>query len=140
MTKKNVAVLTGVLVAGLVSLCPAFAQQSKYPFNDPNLPEEKRIDNLLSLMTMEEKIDCLGTRTGVPRLGVPNIGSSEGIHGVVQREAAAIGRQPITTTQFPQPPGMGESWDPGAGASGRLAWRVMKRASSRRRQSTTGRF
>jgi beta-glucosidase len=47
----------------------------------------------------------------VPRLGVPNFGNSEGIHGVVQREARGK-RLPITTTQFPQPPGMGESWDP----------------------------
>ncbi len=73
---------------------------------------EKRIDNLLSLMTLDEKIDCLGTRTGVPRLGVPNFGSSEGIHGVVQRGGGRVGRPAITTTQFPQPPGMGESWDP----------------------------
>ncbi len=75
---------------------------------------EKRIDNLLSLMTIDEKVGCLGTRTGVPRLGVPNIGSSEGIHGVVQRERRQGGyeRSAITTTQFPQPPGMGESWDP----------------------------
>jgi len=82
-----------------------------YPFDDPNLPAAQRIDNLLSLMTVEEKIDCLGTLTGVPRLGVPNIGSSEGIHGVVQREPR-FGRKPITTTQFPQPPGMGATWDP----------------------------
>ncbi|HZZ38619.1 MAG TPA: glycoside hydrolase family 3 C-terminal domain-containing protein [Acidobacteriaceae bacterium] len=86
-------------------------QQSRYPFDNPRLPAEQRIDNLLSLMTVDEKIDCLGTDTAVPRLGVPNIGSSEGIHGVVQREPRA-GRQPITTTQFPQPPGMGASWDP----------------------------
>ncbi|HEV2277442.1 MAG TPA: glycoside hydrolase family 3 C-terminal domain-containing protein [Acidobacteriaceae bacterium] len=90
---------------------PAFSQQPKYPFNDPNLSADKRIDNLLSLMTADEKIDCLGTQTQVPRLGVPNIGSSEGIHGVVQRQGRP-GRPPITTTQFPQPVGMGESWDP----------------------------
>jgi beta-glucosidase len=108
MTKKRFAVLLCSLVVGL---SPAFSQQAKYPFNDPSLPEDKRIDNLLLLMTAEEKIDCLGTRTGVPRLGVPNIGSSEGIHGVVQREER-FGRKPITTTQFPQPPGMGDSWDP----------------------------
>ncbi|MHB2009870.1 MAG: glycoside hydrolase family 3 C-terminal domain-containing protein [Acidobacteriaceae bacterium] len=109
----------------LLSVVPSFAQQKRqgpppqvdqwhlqhHPFDDPNLATEQRIDNLLSLMTTDEKIDCLGTQTGVPRLGVPNIGSSEGIHGVVQREAR-LGRQPITTTQFPQPPGMGESWDP----------------------------
>jgi beta-glucosidase len=57
-------------------------------------------------MTTDEKIHCLGTRTGVP-----NIGSSEGIHRVAQRQPL-INNQPITTTQFPQPPGMGESWDP----------------------------
>ena len=76
--------MLSLLVLGLV---PALAQQSSAPFKDPSLPMEKRIENLLSLMTIEEKIDCLGTRTGVPRLGVPNFGSSEGIHGVVQREA-----------------------------------------------------
>ena len=71
----------------VVGLSPAPAQQPKYPFDDPSLPMEKRIDNLLSLMTINEKIDCLGTNTGVPRLGVMNYGASEGIHGVVQREA-----------------------------------------------------
>lgn len=94
-----------------VSVSSLLAQQPRYPFDNPRLPAEQRIDNLLSLMTIDEKIDCLGTQTGVPRLGVPNIGSSEGIHGVVQREPRA-GRQPIATTQFPQPPGMGASWNP----------------------------
>jgi len=99
------------LCLSILVLVPAAAQTPRYPFLDPNLPAEQRIDNLLSLMTTEEKVDCLGTRTGVPRLGVPNIGASEGIHGVVQRQAWGK-RQPITTTQFPQPPGMGETWDP----------------------------
>ena len=108
MMKKQVAALFSLVLSGFV---PALAQLPNYPFNDPSLPMERRIDNLLSLMTTEEKVACLGTQTGVPRLGVKNVGSSEGIHGVVQREAR-FGRQPITTTQFPQPPGMGESWDP----------------------------
>ncbi|MGB6721820.1 MAG: glycoside hydrolase family 3 C-terminal domain-containing protein [Terracidiphilus sp.] len=108
MTGKPLIALLCLLAGGLGT---ALAQQPKYPFNDPALPMEKRIDNLLSLMTVDEKIDCLGTNTGVPRLGVMNYGSSEGIHGVVQREQRGT-RMPVTTTQFPQPPGMGESWDP----------------------------
>ncbi|HUA97194.1 MAG TPA: glycoside hydrolase family 3 C-terminal domain-containing protein [Terracidiphilus sp.] len=109
MKNKSFAAL---LCSLAVSCTPLFAQQPpRYPFDNPRLPAEQRIDNLLSLMTTDEKIDCLGTQTGVPRLGVPNIGSSEGIHGVVQREPRP-GRPPITTTQFPQPPGMGASWDP----------------------------
>ncbi|HEX4067461.1 MAG TPA: glycoside hydrolase family 3 C-terminal domain-containing protein [Acidobacteriaceae bacterium] len=109
MRFRNLFVLLGSLA---LTSTPIFAQQqTHYPFNDPTLPADKRIDNLLSLMTTDEKIAVLGTQTEVPRLGVPNIGSSEGIHGVVQREAR-FGREPITTTQFPQPPGMGDSWDP----------------------------
>src|ERR1035438_8670169 len=48
---------------------PLSAQSVPYPFNDPDLPVEKRIDNLLSLMTIDEKVACLGTNTstGKPR-------------------------------------------------------------------------
>ena len=106
--------LTSALTLTL-SLASASAQQ--YPFRDPSLSSQKRIDNLLSLMTLDEKIDCLGTNTAVPRLGVPSFGSSEGIHGVVQR--GGRGRDSITTTQFPQPPGMGETWDPALVQPGR---------------------
>jgi beta-glucosidase len=104
--------LSSIISLLALALAPATAQQSAQPFNDPALPMEKRIDNLLSLMTLDEKIDCLGTKTGVLRLGVPNFGSSEGIHGLQQRGGGNAQRKPITTTQFPQPPGMGESWDP----------------------------
>ncbi len=101
MVKKHLTILLCLLTIGL---SPALAQPAKYPFNDPSLPAEKRIDNLLSLMTSDEKAGCLGGNTAVPRLGVMGYGNSEGIHGVAQRD--------ITTTQFPQPPGMGASWDP----------------------------
>ncbi|MFT4076761.1 MAG: glycoside hydrolase family 3 C-terminal domain-containing protein [Asticcacaulis sp.] len=101
-----------VLAASIVCAgVPALAQDA-YPFRNPDLPAEQRIDNVLSLMTIDEKIDILGTQTGVPRLGIANIGSSEGIHGVVQRGGGKRNLTPITTTQFPQPPGMGETWDP----------------------------
>jgi beta-glucosidase len=98
----------------LVLVCRWGLAQAAHPFLDPALPMDDRITNLLSLMTVDEKIDCLSTRTGVPRLGVPSFGNSEGIHGVVQRgnTTGRYQRSAITTTQFPQPPGMGETWDP----------------------------
>lgn len=110
-TKRKIifAVLLSLLTMGPAA---AFAQQTTYPFNDPTMATEKRIDDLLSRMTIDEKIACFGTRTAVPRLGVKSFGSSEGIHGVVQRGGGKLERPIITTTQFPQPPGMGESWDP----------------------------
>jgi len=100
-------ILTSLLAAG-VSLR---AQQPTYPFQNPNLDADKRIDNLLSVMTIDEKITCLGIRTAVPRLGVREAGASEGIHGLQQRSTFGS-QKPITTTQFPQPPGMGSTWDP----------------------------
>jgi beta-glucosidase len=112
MMKNQFRIWMSISILGFaLGLIPALAQQAARPFNDPALGMEKRIDNLLSLMTVEEKVNCLGTNTGVPRLGVLSYGGSEGIHGVVQREARGK-HLPVTTTQFPQPPGMGESWDP----------------------------
>ena len=48
----------------------AASAQTSYPFQNPNLPVEQRIDNLLSLLTLQEKIDLLGKSINVPRLGV----------------------------------------------------------------------
>ena len=103
-TQGLVLVFSG-MICGQVS-----AQQGAFPFNDPALPADKRIADLLGRMTVDEKIACLSTKTGVARLGVKSFGSSEGIHGVVQR--GAYDGPVVTTTQFPQPPGMGETWDP----------------------------
>ena len=63
-------------------------------------------------MTVDEKVDALGVNSGVPRLGIPSVGMTEGIHGLVQRGAPQRGLPPIPTTQFPQPPGMGSTWNP----------------------------
>jgi beta-glucosidase len=77
MRERHLATLRSLLAFGSV---PALAQQTRYPFNDLLLPIEKWIDNLLSLMTIDEKINCLSTNTGVRRLGVMNSGSFEAIH------------------------------------------------------------
>jgi beta-glucosidase len=84
--------------------------QSQYPFQDPKLPLEQRVDNILSLMTLEEKIACLETNSGVPRLGIPNAGLSEGLHGLVRK--GTFGQKKIPTTSFAEVIGMAETWDP----------------------------
>jgi beta-glucosidase len=98
------------LVTALFASAAALAATE--PFRDPSLPTDQRVADLVSRMTVDEKIDALGTDSGVPRLGVPSFGASEGIHGVVQRGNAKWNLPEVTTTQFPQPPGMGASWDP----------------------------
>jgi len=94
------------------ALCASQAGAADVPFRDVSLTPEARIADILARMTADEKIDALSTDSGVPRLGIPSFGSTEGIHGIVRRGDQAHQKARITTTQFPQPPGMGASWDP----------------------------
>src|SRR5215203_2081944 len=87
-------------------------QPAQYPFQNPDLPIEQRVDNILSSMTLDEKIECLDTNPSVPRLGIKGSGHVEGIHGLTQGGPGKWGR-PLTvpTTTFPQGVGLGETWD-----------------------------
>ncbi|NDV94918.1 beta-glucosidase [Dysgonomonas sp. 521] len=95
--------------------------QHTYPFQNTALSDDKRLDNLLSLMTIDEKINALSTNLGVPRLGIRNTGHSEGLHGMALGGPGNWGgfkmvnyqRVPDTypTTTFPQAYGLGETWD-----------------------------
>ncbi|MDU1893000.1 MAG: glycoside hydrolase family 3 C-terminal domain-containing protein [Dysgonomonas sp.] len=76
---------------------------------------------ILSLMTIDEKINALSTNLGVPRLGIRDTGHSEGLHGMALGGPGNWGgfkmknyqRVPDTypTTTFPQAYGLGETWD-----------------------------
>lgn len=104
---------TRALCMAVAAMCAGAAHgQSGYPFLNTRLPAEARIDNILSLMTVQEKINALSTNSGVERLGIPSFGSTEGIHGVVQRGDQDFQPERTPTTQFVQPPGMGASWNP----------------------------
>jgi beta-glucosidase len=81
-----------------------------YPFRDPCLPLEDRVTNLLSLLTDQEKVTFLSERQpAVSRLSIAAFTTyTEGLHGL----GWAAGDPAILSTQFPQPSGMGETWDP----------------------------
>jgi beta-glucosidase len=92
-----------------------FAQQT-YPFQDIKLTDDQRLDNLISLMTLEEKIDNLSPRLpGVERLGVKETKISEGLHGLAlsgPANWAVKGKGASATTTFPQAIGLAQMWDP----------------------------
>jgi len=97
-------------VACLLSGKALYAQ---YPFNDTALPDEERIDNLISLMSLEEKISALGNNTYIPRLGVQGSASVEALHGVVLGGPTfGTSRETTPTTVSPQSYGLGHTWDP----------------------------
>jgi beta-glucosidase len=85
---------------------------SQYPFQNPALPREERITNILSLMTIDEKIACLSTNPSVPRLGIKGTPHVEGIHGLSQGGPANWRpKRIVPTTIFPQGIGMAQTWD-----------------------------
>jgi beta-glucosidase len=98
----------------LVAPCAAVAQT--YPFQDRNLSDDARLDNLISLMTLQEKIDNLSPLlAGVPRLGVKGTRIVEGLHGLAlsgPANWAVKGKGEAPTTTFPQAIGLAQMWDP----------------------------
>jgi Glycosyl hydrolase family 26/Glycosyl hydrolase family 3 N terminal domain len=87
--------------------------KTTYLFQNPDMPLEERVSNIVSLMTMDEKIAFLSQSPGVARLSIKRMGHVEGLHGLAQGTPGGWGRRgPITTTTFPQSIGMGETWDP----------------------------
>src|SRR5579864_2137130 len=65
------------------------------PFRDPSVPIAARVDDLVSRMTLEEKVpQMLHAAPAIPRLGIPAYNWwSEGLHGVANTGYA---------TAFPQ--------------------------------------
>jgi beta-glucosidase len=80
------------------------AQQASSPFQDEALPVDKRVDDLVSRMTLEEKASQLVNRTrAIPRLGVPEYNIwSEALHGVAGGGFATV---------FPQAIGLAATFD-----------------------------
>jgi len=112
--------MTKIGLVGLLLMCgvPAIAQQRSQQgavYADSSAPVEARITDLLSRMTLDEKVDAFSTNPTVPRLGVVGTGHVEGLHGLALGGPGHWeGRQQtvIPTTTFPQSRGLGQTWDP----------------------------
>ncbi|MCM1504551.1 MAG: glycoside hydrolase family 3 C-terminal domain-containing protein [Muribaculum sp.] len=80
------------------------AQVKAYPFRDTNLDYEERVENLISLLTPEEKVGLMMNKSiSVDRLGIPSYNWwSEACHGVRQDGY----------TVYPQPIGMAAAFSP----------------------------
>jgi len=103
------------LAAAMAGTSVSAQGTNQYPFLNPSLPIEDRVDNIISLMTLNEKIAFLSSRPGVPRLGIRGSGQVEGLHGLQNSGTGGAGRRGnVPATTFPQAYGMAETWDPNA--------------------------
>jgi beta-glucosidase len=86
------------------------AQTYQYPFQNPTLPIETRVNNIDSLLTQAEKLSLLPEREpAISRLGLKAFTYySEGLHGL---GSGGNGGGSYTATQFCQAYGLGETWD-----------------------------
>src|SRR5205814_8776520 len=80
-------------------------QSSVPPYKDPSLPVERRVDDLLSRMTLEEKVSqMMNDAAPVERLGIPKYDWwNEALHGVARAGTATV---------FPQAIGLAATFDP----------------------------
>src|SRR4051812_40538285 len=79
-------------------------ETNKLPYLNTDLSIDQRVNDLVSRMTLEEKINqMVNDAPAIERLGVPKYNWwSEGLHGVARAGLATV---------FPQAIGMGATWD-----------------------------
>ncbi len=99
--------LASVAVAQTAAKKPAAAptqQHHSQIWFDATQPLEKRVDALVSSMTLEEKAEQMNNHApAIPRLGVPEYDYwSEGLHGIARSGYSTL---------FPQAIGMAATWD-----------------------------
>ena len=92
---------TAILFLGLFG-SPAYG--ADYPFQNPALPLDQRVADLVGRMTPEEKISQMSmTAAAIPRLGIPEYTWwNEGLHGIARSGYATV---------FPQAIGLAATWD-----------------------------
>ncbi len=97
------SVATIALLGNLVCSVPA---QTAPAFRNPTLPIEQRVQNLVQLMSLEEKVSQLShTSDAIPRLGIPEYNWwNEGLHGVARAGVATVFPQAIgSAATFDEP-------------------------------------
>lgn len=104
--KKGQTSLLVILLLLLTLSTNAQQTQNAFPFRNPSLPMEERLNDLVSRMTLQEKADqLLYTAPAIPRLGIPSYNWwNEALHGVARAGYATV---------FPQSITIADSWDEG---------------------------
>lgn len=117
MTRKNLSHLLLILTIGvLIASCSSQPEKK-------SLSMEQKIDSLLNLMTLEEKVTMIHasssfTSGAVPRLGIPEWTMSDGPHGVRKEHGRGwVGSESpeYFATYLPVGVSLGSTWNPELG-------------------------
>src|ERR1017187_7067323 len=85
--QKYFSLACSIGLAQLLLTIPTSGAENQAPYLDSQQPVETRVEDLLSRMTLEEKIsqvhaDSKFSTAAVPRLGIPRRWVDDGPHGV----------------------------------------------------------
>jgi beta-glucosidase len=103
--KMIIAVIfTDLLLTALLLSGTPGEEGKAAPYRNPALSVKERVDDLVSRMTLDEKISqMMNSADSIGRLGVPDYNWwSEGLHGVAVSGVATV---------FPQSIGLAATWD-----------------------------
>jgi beta-glucosidase len=102
--KLSPGVLLVCVASAMALLASAGLAQTKAVYENPRQPLDKRVDDLLGRLTLEEKVSLLmNDSPAIDRLGVPAYNWwNEALHGVGRAGRATV---------FPQAIGLAATWD-----------------------------
>lgn len=103
MTSCKLCIFCLFLIVLLVFISPA-QTQTTLPYENPSLPPEARAEDLVSRLTLEEKVaQMMNATPAIERFGVPAHDYwNEALHGVARSGTATV---------FPQAIGLAATWD-----------------------------
>ena len=103
--KESVRYMIGAFGIFLCLGCST-KNSNEYPFRDESLTIEQRVEDLVSRLTLEEKVSrMVSNAAAIERLGIPAYDwQNECLHGVGKVADYKV-------TVFPQPIGMAAAWD-----------------------------
>lgn len=103
-TSRIFTIVLGIVLSPLISN----SQSYSYKFQNPDLSIDERVDDLVSKLTIEEKISqMMNNAPAIPRLNIPAYNWwNECLHG--------IAKSPYHTTSYPQAIGIAATWNPEA--------------------------
>jgi len=119
---RSWSLLTGLLIGH--SGFTLTAQETKAAYRDATQPLETRVEDLLSRLTLEEKISLLHadskfTTAAIPRLGIPRRWLDDGPHGVREDIGPdtwqSAGRTDDFSTAMPSGICLAATWNPDLG-------------------------
>lgn len=97
----------GILAVLILAAMAPVALKAQQPvYLDPSQPISKRVNDLISRLTLAEKASLMSTTApAIPRLNIPTMnGWNQSLHGIVWTQP---------TTMFPVPIAMAATWDSG---------------------------